>query len=62
MRMNLSMENKAQVSAEYLLLVALGLVIIIAGVTLAMKANDFANVVSSLISNEANQTISMISS
>ncbi|MCL5011675.1 MAG: hypothetical protein M1594_02150 [Candidatus Marsarchaeota archaeon] len=60
--MNLSMENKAQVSAEYLLLVALGLVIIIAGVTLAMKANDFANVVSSLISNEANQTISMISS
>jgi uncharacterized protein (UPF0333 family) len=56
------MKNKAQVSAEYLLLVALGLVIIIAGVTLAMKANDFANVVSSLITNEANQTISMISS
>ena len=54
------LDNRAQVSTEYLLLLALGLVIVIVGVVLALQVKNLADLVSLRAAAERNATISML--
>ena len=54
------MDERAQVSTEYLLLLALGLVIVIVGVALSLQLKSLADVVSARASSERNATIAML--
>ncbi len=54
------MDDRAQVSTEYLLFLALGLVIVIVGVALALQVKNLADLVSARAAAERNATISML--
>ncbi len=54
------MEERAQVSTEYLLLLALGLVIVIIGVALSLQLKSLADVLSARAGSERNATIAML--
>ena len=53
-------DEKGQASSEYLLLVALGLVIILVAVSIALKTKDLAELVSLKAENQRNETLSQI--
>lgn len=54
------MDNRAQTATEYLLILALGLVVL--GVVLAMslRMRDFGNVLTQRVTEERNNTLSML--
>ncbi len=54
------MDQRAQVSTEYLLLLSLGLVVAIVAVGLALQIQNLANVVMTRISSERNETLAML--
>lgn len=54
------MDERAQVSTEYLLLLALGLVIVIVGVAVALQIKSLADLISARAASERNATISML--
>lgn len=58
--MKILRDNKGQASSEYLLLVALGLVIILVAVSVALKTKDLAELVSLKAENQRNETLSQI--
>ncbi|HLC48652.1 MAG TPA: hypothetical protein VJI13_06270 [Candidatus Norongarragalinales archaeon] len=53
------MDQKGQTSTEYILLVALGLVIVLAGISIATQIKEVADVVSSRIEADRNAIIGM---
>lgn len=55
-----AVDERAQVSTEYLLLLALGLVIVIVGVALSLQLKSLADVVSARAASERNATIAML--
>lgn len=54
-----SMDCRAQTSTEYILLVALGLVVVLAGIAVATQIKGVSDVVTSRISSDRNRIISM---
>ncbi len=58
--MKIFTDEKGQASSEYLLLVALGLVIILVAVSVALKTKDLAELVSLKAENQRNETLSQI--
>lgn len=52
--------NRGQAAVEYLLLIALGLVIVIVGVAVALQVREFTNVVVNRVGIERNATLAML--
>ncbi|MFH1200116.1 MAG: hypothetical protein V1708_03555 [Candidatus Micrarchaeota archaeon] len=50
---------RAQTSTEYILLVALGLVVVLAGIAVAAQIKDISDIVSARVSSDRNKVISM---
>lgn len=55
----MNMDNRGQTSTEYILLVALGLVIVLAGISIATQIKEVADVVSTRIEADRNAIIGM---
>jgi hypothetical protein len=53
------MDQKGQTSTEYILLVALGLVIVLAGISIAMQIKEVADVVTTRVEADRNSIIGM---
>ena len=51
--------NRAQTSTEYILLIALGLVIVLAGIAVAAQIKEISDIVSTRVSADRNKVISM---
>lgn len=54
------MEERGQAAVEYLLLIALGLVVVIVGVAVALQIQQFTSVVAERVSIERNSTLAMM--
>ena len=54
------MDEKAQTSTEYLLLIAFGLIIVLGGIVIAIQIKDISDVISNRVTNDRNSTITMI--
>ena len=54
------MDDRAQVSTEYLLLVAVGLAVILVGVGVALQLRSLSDVVASRVRAERNSTLAML--
>ena len=54
------LDDSAQVSTEYLLLVAVGLAVIIVGIGIAMQLRGMADVVATRVQAERNSTLQML--
>jgi len=57
--LRLRMDQKAQTSTEYILLIALGLVVVLAGIAVATQIKTISDVVSARISADRNKVIAM---
>lgn len=53
-------DEKGQASSEYLLLVALGLVIVLVAVSIALKTKELAELVSIKAESRRNETLSQL--
>ncbi|MFH0972162.1 MAG: hypothetical protein V1835_06370 [Candidatus Micrarchaeota archaeon] len=53
------MDQRGQTSTEYILLVALGLVIVLAGISIATQIKEVADVISARIEADRNAIIGM---
>ncbi len=53
------MDQRAQTSTEYILLIALGLVVVLAGIAVATQIKAISDVVSARIASDRNRIISM---
>lgn len=54
------MESRGQAAVEYLLLIALGLVIVIVGVAVALQIREFTDIVVDRVAIDRNATLAMI--
>lgn len=54
------MDDRAQVSTEYLLLVAVGLAVILVGVGVALQLRSLSDVVAARVRAERNSTLAML--
>ena len=55
----MKLDSRAQTSTEYILLIALGLVIVLAGIAVAAQIKDISDIVSARVSSDRNKVISM---
>ncbi|MFH1106447.1 MAG: hypothetical protein V1787_00975 [Candidatus Micrarchaeota archaeon] len=51
--------NRAQTSTEYILLIALGLVVVLAGISVAAQIKEISDIISQRVSSDRNKIISM---
>lgn len=54
------MDDAAQVSTEYLLLIALGIAVILAGIGVALQLRGMADAVAGRVQSERNSTLAML--
>jgi Flp pilus assembly pilin Flp len=54
------MNQRGQTAAEYILLVALGLVVLMVGITVALQLQGISSSVSARVALEENNTIAML--
>ena len=54
------MDEKAQTSPEYLLLIAFGMIIVLGGIVVAIQIKAISDVISNRVTNDRNSTITMI--
>ncbi len=55
----MKLDSRAQTSTEYILLIALGLVIVLAGIAVAAQIKEISDIVSARVSSDRNKVISM---
>ncbi|MGC8850809.1 MAG: hypothetical protein ACP5O3_01080 [Candidatus Micrarchaeia archaeon] len=54
------MDERAQTATEYLLILALGLVLLGVVLAMALRLRDFSNVLTGRVAEERNNTLSML--